>query len=129
MNRFSGRLSPWAARVTAFAIVTLRSAIPVWLLGFADRPVFIGATTRLLEQMPMLPPITVRFVYVLPFYFVLARVGALMDKALRGAIGGAARFYWWNRSVYWWSCSVYGGAARSFPQAIGTAARTYPQAS
>jgi hypothetical protein len=70
----------------------------------------------------MLPPIPARFIYFLPFYFVFDGVGALLDKAVRDAIGGAARFYWWSHSVYWWNCSVYGGAARSFPQAIETGA-------
>jgi hypothetical protein len=54
MNRFSGRLRPCAARVTAFAIVTWRSDRDVWLFGFAVSVFFIGTSSRLLARFYIL---------------------------------------------------------------------------
>ena len=59
-----------------------------------------------------------RFKYVLPFYFVLGVVGALLGVALRCAIGTAARFYWHSGPVKWHSGPVYGTAARFHPQVL-----------
>jgi len=104
----------------------------VWLFGFAVSVFFIGATSRLLVHVVTLTPIGVlvqyhlrppfpagtRFRYVFPFYFVLGMVGALIDGALRGGIGGMARLYWWSCPVKWDSGPVYGVTARFYPQAL-----------
>jgi hypothetical protein len=97
---------------------TFRSAIDVWLFGFAVRERFagIGVTSRLLVGDITIPPKAPRFNTVFPFYIVLDGARAFPDKGLRPAIGGAARFYWWSRPVNWWSGPVYGGAARFYPQ-------------
>ncbi len=74
------------------------------------------------ERRPhfVLPPcfdcILARFTYVLPFYFVLGMVGALLGVALRCAIGTATRFYWHSGPVKWHSGPDYGTATRFYPQ-------------